>query len=67
MTPVDPIIDYAYPMMMAERALRNAHNALLDRDTDVALGELIQTIVEVKMAINCIKLMEENDAKRTTG
>ena len=67
MAPVDPIIDYAYPMMMAERALKNAHNALLERDTDVALGELIQAIVEVKLAINCIKLMEENDARRTTG
>jgi len=67
MAPVDPIIDYAYPMMMAEKALKNAHNALLERDTDVALGELIQAIVEVKLAINCIKLMEENDARRTTG
>jgi predicted metal-dependent hydrolase len=63
MVPVDPMIDYARPMMMAEKALKDAHNALLDRDTDVALGELMQAIVEVKLAINCIKLMEEKNAR----
>ncbi len=63
MTPVDPIIDYAHPMMMAEKALKDAHNALLEKDTDVALGELIQAIVEVKLAINCIKLMGEKNAR----
>lgn len=60
MTPVDPIVDYAHPMMMAERHLKTAHEALLDKDADVALGELMQAIVETKLAMNCIKLMEEN-------
>jgi|DEB3_MinimDraft_2_1074329.scaffolds.fasta_scaffold05826_2 hypothetical protein len=59
MEPVNRITDYAYPMMMAEKGLKNAHNALLHKDVDVAIGELLQTLVEVKLAINCIKLMEE--------
>ncbi len=63
MVTVDPIIDYAHPMMMAEKALKDAHNALLEKHTDVALGELMQAIVEVKLAINCIKLMEEKNAR----
>lgn len=54
------LIDYAHPMMMAERHLKNAHNALLAGDNDEALGELMQAIVETKLAINSIKLMEEN-------
>ena len=54
------LIDYAHPMMMAERHLKNAHNALLEGNNDEALGELMQAIVETKLAINSIKLMEEN-------
>ena len=60
MTPVDPIIDYAHPMMMAERHLKTAHDALLEKNTDEALGELMQAAVEIKLAMNCIRLMEEN-------
>ena len=63
MATVDPIIDYARPMMMAEKALKNAHDALLEKHTDEALGELMQAIVEVKLAMNCIKLMEEKNGR----
>ena len=62
---VNPIIDYAHPMMMAEKHLRVAHDALLEKDSDVALGELMQAIVEVKLAMNCIKLMEEKNGRET--
>jgi hypothetical protein len=54
------LIDYAHPMMMAERHLKHAHNALLEGNNDEALGELLQAIAETKLAINSIKLMEEN-------
>lgn len=54
------IIDYARPMMMAQKHIRLAHDALLSGDNDVAMGELLQVIVEARMAINAIKLMEEN-------
>lgn len=59
-TSVTPLIDYAHPMMMAERHLKHAHNALLEGNNDEALGELLQAIAETKLAINSIKLMEEN-------
>ena len=54
------IIDYARPMMMAQKHMRLAHDALLSNDNDVAMGELLQVVVEARMAINAIKLMEEN-------
>lgn len=54
------IIDYARPMMMAQKHIRLAHDALLSGGNDVAMGELLQVIVEARMAINAIKLMEEN-------
>jgi hypothetical protein len=54
------IIDYARPMMMAQKHIRLAHDALLSGDNDVAMGELLQVVVEARMAINAIKLMEEN-------
>lgn len=58
-TGIVELIDYAHPMMMAERHLKNAHNALLEGSNDEALGELMQAIVETKLAIHSIKLMEE--------
>ncbi len=63
MVTVDPIIDYAHPLMMAEKALKNAHLAMLERNSDEAIGELLQAVVEVKLAMNCIKLMEEKNAR----
>lgn len=54
------IIDYARPMMMAQRHIRLAHDALLTGNNGAALEEMLQVVVEARMAINAIKLMEEN-------
>jgi hypothetical protein len=55
------LIDYARPCMMAEKALKNAHDAMLDRDYDVALGESLAAIAEAKMMYNSIKHQMEVD------
>jgi len=53
------IIDYAYPCMMAERALKKAHDAILDNDYDKAIEHAIVAITEAKMMYNSIKIMQE--------
>jgi len=62
---MDEIIDYAYPMMMAEKQLRLAHDKLLLQQFDSALEELLKASVEIKMAINSVNYMkEQSDAVR---
>lgn len=59
------LIDYAYPMMMAERKLKDAHWALLDNNYDVGIDRLIEVVAEVKIALNSAKHMkEQRDALR---
>lgn len=53
------MIDYAYPCMMAEKALKKAHNAMLERDYDEAIGEALTAIAETKLMINSIRDMKE--------
>jgi hypothetical protein len=51
------LIDYAYPMMMAERKLKEAHNVLLDNDYDKGVDCLIQALAEVRLAIHSVRHM----------
>jgi len=55
------MIDYANPCMMAENALENAHQAMLDKDYDVAIHEALSAMVETKLMINAIKHMKEQE------
>jgi hypothetical protein len=58
MEQIEVIIDYAYPCMMAEKALRITHDAMLRGDFDTALNALTQVMVEAKIAINSVKEMK---------
>jgi hypothetical protein len=59
------IIDYAYPCMMAERALKKAHDAMLENDYDAAIEHTVIALAEAKMMYNSIKIMQEkNNAVR---
>lgn len=59
------LIDYARPMMMAERALKKAHDCLLEQDYEAALDQLKLAIVETRAASAAtIHLKETNDALR---
>jgi hypothetical protein len=51
----EALIDYAHPTMMAEKALKELHNAMLRREFGAAIEHGMTALVEVKMAINAIK------------
>lgn len=55
--------DYAYPTMMAERSLKDLHNAMLENRHDDALMAALNVIVETRMAIAAIKDAKERHAK----
>lgn len=55
------VIDYAYPCMMAEKALKNLHNAMLAKDYSQAVLEAHVALVEAKMTLNSIILMKERE------
>lgn len=57
------MIDYAYPCMMAENALKEAHIHMLNNEYDKAIEEGMRAIAETKLMINAIKDMQEK-AKR---
>lgn len=59
------MIDYAYPCMMAENALKEAHIHMLNNEHDEAIEESLKALAEVKLMINSIKHMKEHrDALR---
>lgn len=53
------MIDYAHPMMMAEKAMKSAYDNMLHNDPDKALADLLQVIVEARLAIAAIKHSKE--------
>ena len=53
------IVDYAYPCMMAEKALKQAHEAVLKNDFDGAIEQTLQAIVEARIMLNSLKDMKE--------
>jgi hypothetical protein len=55
------VVDYAYPMMMAEKALKEAHNHLLNREYDEAIEVMLSAITESKLTLTSIKHMKEQD------
>ena len=52
---VEQIKDYAYPCMMAEKALKNAYNAMLEGKKDQAIGECCTAIQEIEDIITAIQ------------
>lgn len=55
----EEVIDYAYPCMMAEKALKEVHLAMLAQDHGAAIEAAHKALVEVKMTLNSIILMQE--------
>jgi len=56
---VEQVIDYAYPCMMAERALRDLHAAMLRNDHEEAMEHALAAMAEARMTYNSIVLMKE--------
>lgn len=55
------MIDYAYPTMMAEKALKDLHNAMLDKKYDEAIEQGMEAIVACSTAISSIKHMKARE------
>jgi hypothetical protein len=53
------IVDYAYPCMMAEKALRDAHEAVLENNLDDAIEQTTQAIVETRLMLRSLQIMKE--------
>jgi len=64
MSMTEQMIDYAYPTMMAERALKDLHDAMLQRRYDDAKEAALMCIAEAKLAWHAIELMEKRDARK---
>lgn len=59
------LIDYAHPMMMAERAMKTAHDLLLKEDFNSAVDHINLAITELRIARSSIlHIMETKDALR---
>ena len=53
------IVDYARPCMMAEKALKEAHDAVLRNDFDGAIEQTLQAIVETRLMLGALQIMKE--------
>lgn len=54
------MIDYAYPCMMAENRLKDAHQHILNNEHDKAIEAGLQAIVETKLMLTAIRAMKES-------
>jgi hypothetical protein len=61
------MIDYAYPTMMAEKALKDLHDAMLERRYDDAKEAALRCIAETRMARRAIEIMEDHATKAPTS
>jgi len=63
----ESLVDYAYPCLMAEKYLKELHNAVLKGNYDAAIEFGLQAMVEVKITINAIRHEKEkaNELART--
>ena len=58
------VIDYAMPTMMAEKALRDLHNAALNREFDKASEFALEAAVQCRMANAALRQMQKEEIRR---
>ena len=52
------MIDYSYPCMMAERALKDLHNAAIEGRMDDALEHALVAITETRLTYQALRHMQ---------
>ena len=57
------MIDYAHPTMMAEKALKKLHDAMLERNYEQALEQALVAITETKLTLNAIRHEKEKQVQ----
>jgi len=55
------LIDYAHPMIMVDRKMKEAHEQLLLRNWDAGMEKLLEASVELKMAMNSVRHIKETE------
>lgn len=55
------MIDYAHPCMMAEKALKEAHLAMLAKDYDKATQHTVDALIATSHMYDAIKYMKEQE------
>jgi uncharacterized protein YbjQ (UPF0145 family) len=63
MEQVMEIVDYAKPCMDAEKALKDAHDAVLDRKFDEAMTKTMDALVSVRLMYGALRHMKEQNEK----
>ena len=53
------IVDYAKPCMDAEKALKDAHNAVLEHDFALALTKTMDAIICARLMYGSLRHMKE--------
>jgi hypothetical protein len=56
------IVDYAKPCMDAEKALKDAHNAVLEQNLDEAMTKTMDAIISARLMYGALRHMKEKDA-----
>lgn len=57
---MNEIVDYARPCMMAEKALKELHEAMLKQDYARAMKAGLDAMTEVRMTMNAINHTKES-------
>jgi hypothetical protein len=57
------IIDYAKPCMDAEKALKDAHDAVLDGKFDEAMTKTMDAIISARLMYGALRHMKEQNEK----
>lgn len=55
----EDIIDYAYPCMMAEKAMKDLHNSMLHENFDEAAEHALTAMANIKLTYNAIRYAKE--------
>ena len=55
------IVDYAKPCMDAERALKDAHNAVLEGKMELAMTKAMDALVSVRLMQGALRHMKEQN------
>lgn len=53
------IVDYAKPCMDAEKALKDAHDAVLDQDLDLAMTKTMDAVISARLMYGSLRDMKE--------
>ena len=63
----EAVVDYAYPCMMAERALKQLHAFMLEGKYDQAVDAAIVALTETRLTLTAVRAMREARDARERG